>query len=306
MKVEFISGEVKRPEIGDMFGGWLTEHDGRTFMIDCGVGGGAESLAGRLADRLGGRDLDFVLLTHIHLDHSGGLSEIMKKWPAVKVVAHEKGLRHLCDPERLWHSTREVMGELADLYGRPFPLNPAALIPHTEADLPGLTIFETPGHAPHHLSYRLGGTMFVGEAGGCPHFLNGRLCNRPATPPRYFPARTFESIDLLLREKDETAYFAHTHERLPYHESLRLCKEQLVFWADFLRRPEAAVREGEDSRDYLARLTDRLFEEDPILGPLNSLPPMDLWREKFFMRNSLEGFVQHLAEEAEAGGGGRP
>ncbi|UQZ90586.1 hypothetical protein C4J81_15780 [Deltaproteobacteria bacterium Smac51] len=302
MNVEFIYGTPNRPEFGQMFGGWFTEHNGQTFLIDCGVGTGGQSLVERLAGRLDGRKLDYVLLTHIHMDHAGGLKEIMKRWPDVKILTHEKGLRHLVSPERLWLSTREVMGELAEMYGEPAPVARSSIIPHTEADLPGLAIFETPGHAPHHLSFRLGETMFAGEAGGCPYILNGRLYNRPATPPRYFPATTIRSIDVLLKEKECPAYFGHTHEMIPYHECLELYRAQLLFWEDLLRRPESARREDESASDHLERMTDSVFQEDDNLKPLNALPPVDLWRERYFMRNSVKGFLDYLAEEAGSGG----
>lgn len=302
MKVEFLPGIPNRPEFGEMFGGWFTEYDGQTFMVDCGVGTGAESLAARLAERLGGRGLDYVLMTHIHMDHAGGLGEITKRWPGVKIVVHELGIKHLIRPERLWESTQKVMGELAALYGRPTPISPAALIPHNEANLPYLRIFETPGHAAHHLSFRLGEAMFVGEAGGCPYLLNGRLYNRPATPPRYFPAETFASIDILMGEKDREAYFAHTHGPVPYRECFEICKKQLIFWEDFLKSPAGAVKEGESRMQYLTRMTGDLFNADPSLGPLASLPPVDLWRETYFMRNSVEGFVRYLEEAGNAKG----
>lgn len=299
MQVEFIHGDPNRPEFGDMFGGWLTEFDGRTFLIDCGVGSGGPSLARRLKERLGERPLDYILLTHIHLDHSGGLADIFSLWPGTRVLAHAKGLRHLVEPARLWESTKEVMGELADMYGRPAPLDQDRFLAHNQAELPGLTIFETPGHAPHHLSFKLGEVMFLGEAGGCPYYHQGRLLSRPATPPRYFPATTLASIQLLLNEPDARAYGGHTHEAVPAHECLQVSRDQLMAWEAFVRRPQSARRPGEEYLDHLNRLTDGLFAEDPNLIPLNDLPAVDLWRERYFMRNSVEGFVKYLEEEAQ-------
>ena len=302
MKVEFVCGRPNRPEFGEMFGGWLTESAGRAILVDAGVGSGAADLVRRLKDRLGEKPLDYVLLTHIHMDHAGGLSEIFRAWPGARVVVHEKGRPHLVEPERLWEGTRKVMGELADMYGRPTPLDPARLIPHRQADLQGLTIVETPGHAAHHLSFRLEDTWFAGEAGGCPYLWAGRCYNRPATPPRYYPAVMLASIDLLLAEPDGPAYFAHTHERMALREVLTAYKKQLNFWDGLLRRPSAARRPGESPADQLNRLTDRLFREDPLLDPLNALPPAELWREKYFVRNSVEGFLGYYAEEAAGAG----
>ena len=300
MEADFICGRPNRPEFGEMFGGWLAESRGRTFMVDTGVGGGAAELVRGLKAKLGGRPLDYVLLTH--MDHAGGLGEIFRAWPEARAVVHLKGRPHLAEPERLWAGTRQVMGELAEMYGRPEPLDPARLIPHTQADLPGLLIVETPGHAAHHLSYRLEGTWFIGEAGGCPYFLDGRLHNRPATPPRYYPAVMLTSLERLLAEPDGPAYCAHTHERLPLRAVLTSCREQLLFWDDFLRRPQAAPRPDESRAEHLTRLTDQLFQADPRLAPLQTLPPTDQWREKYFLRNSVEGFLVYYEEEAAGSG----
>ncbi|MDR0882616.1 MAG: MBL fold metallo-hydrolase [Candidatus Adiutrix sp.] len=298
MLVEFIHGDPNRPEFGEMFGGWLTSWAGRTFLIDCGVVTGGPSLTRRVKDRLGDTPLDFVLLTHIHLDHAGGLADLARAWPDLKVLAHEKGIHHLVSPERLWAGTREVMGELAEMYGRPEPLEQDRFIPHPASAIPGLTILETPGHAVHHLSFRLGPTLFIGEAGGCPYFHEGRLLNRPATPPRYFPELMDASIHRLLREPDELVYAAHTHEPVMLHECLRLALTQLSFWDTYLRRPEAARRPGESDQSLLERLVSGLFAADPYLRPLNDLPPVDLWRERYFLANSITGFLQYYRQEA--------
>lgn len=297
MKVEFIHGDPSRPECGEMFGGWLAEYGGRAFMVDCGVGSGGPSLVRRLKQRLDGRKLDYVLLTHIHMDHAGGLSSIFEAFPETKAVVHARGINFLVQPERLWAGTLKVMKELAEMYGRPEPIASDRLIPHTEAQISGLKIFETPGHAPHHLSYRLGPIMFAGEAAGCPYQFEGRLHNRPATPPRYFPAVTENSIKKLLREPDGTAYCGHYHQPVPLHDCLRLYQKQLAFWDEYLRRPESARREDESAQDQISRLTEALFRDDPDLAPLTMVPGADMWVEKFFIRNSIEGFLQNYEEE---------
>ena len=299
MKVEFIHGDPSRPECGDMFGGFLTEYSGRTFMVDCGVGSGGLSLVRRLKERLEGRRLNYILLTHIHLDHAGGLSEVLKTFPEARAVVHKKGLNFLVQPDRLWAGTLKVMKELAEMYGRPEPIDPARLIPHTEAAVCGLKIFETPGHAPHHLSYRLGPITFAGEAAGSPYHYDGQLHNRPATPPRYFPDVTDKSIEKLLREPDGTAYCGHYHQPVPLHDCLRLYRKQLAFWDQYLRSPQSARKMGETNEDHLDRLTEALLKDDPDLAPLTKLPGLDMWAEKFFIRNSIEGFVQNLDEERD-------
>ena len=297
--IEFIYGDTSLPEFEDMFGGWLTEHDGRMFMVDCGVGSGGPTMVARMKERLGGRPLDYVLLTHIHMDHAGGLGDILQAWPEVRILAHAKGVPHLISPARLWAGTKEVMGErVAAMYGKPTPIDPARLIRHTEADIPGLKIIETPGHAPHHLSFRLGETMFVGEAGGCPEVFNGRVYMTPASPPKFFPEVTLASVDRLLKEPDGLAYFGHTHYPMPFHESLHMRKRQVARWEELLRRPESARRPDETGGQHLDRLTDLIFDEDQDYVPQDWLSSTALWRYRYFTGNDLEGFLDYLEYEA--------
>lgn len=297
MRVEFIHGDPSRPECGDMFGGWLAEHDGRAFMIDCGVGSGGPTLARRLKERLADRKLDYVLITHIHLDHAGGLGSVLQAFPETKAVVHGKWLNFLLQPDRLWAGTLKVMKELAEVYGRPGPIASDRLIPHTEAQINGLKILETPGHAPHHLSFRLGPIMFAGEAAGCPYHFEGRLHNRPATPPRYFPEVTESSIIKLLAEPDGPAYCGHCGQPVSLHECLKLYQNQLAFWDEYLRRPGSARQSGESAQDQLNRLAKALLRDDPNLAPLKMLPNADMWVEEFFMRNSIEGFLYNYEEQ---------
>ena len=294
LPVEYIPSQPGRPGFDDFFGGWLTECQGLTVLVDCGVGGGAADMLRRLRARLGERDLDYVLLTHIHLDHAGTLGEIFQAWPRALAVVHEKGRRHLAEPERLWAGTREVMGELADMYGQPSPLDPGRLIGHREAYLPGLVIWETPGHAAHHLSFRLEETWFPGEVAGCPYLWEGRLYSRPTTPSRFDLTQAISSLDLLLAEPDGPAYFPHFTSQLPFREALILGRRQLHFWADILGRPEAAIRPGEGRAERLGRLADQLWRQDPNLSPLGSLPPAEIWRERFFLANNIAGFLENF------------
>lgn len=296
MSVKFIHGDC-RPEFGDMFGGFLARGELGTFLIDCGVGGGAESLVRRLKAELGGESLDYLLLTHIHMDHAGAASHILRLWPSVKIVAHAKGLPHLLAPDRLWVGTVKVMGELADMYGRLEPLPASNLIAHDQAAIAGLKIIETPGHAAHHLSFRLGDIIFAGEAAGCPYLYRGRLYGRPATPPRYVPEITLASIDRLLEEPDGPAYCGHTHECLSLHECLKLNRRQLAFWDSVFREPQAAPRPGESVSEHLERLTDLIFKRDENLWPLKELDEVGRWRERYFMRNSVAGFLDYYASQ---------
>jgi glyoxylase-like metal-dependent hydrolase (beta-lactamase superfamily II) len=146
-------------------------------------------------DRLGvgPTDLASIVVTHIHLDHAGGVGDLARSFPAATVYVHELGARHLADPSRLVASAARVYGPLLDsLYGR---LEPTAaerirvLRDGEELAIgPGrsLVAVDSPGHAKHHLGLHdsQSGILFVGDAVGVRLPDVGVL--RPATPPPDF------------------------------------------------------------------------------------------------------------------------
>ena len=142
---------------------------------------------------VGPADLAGVVVTHIHLDHAGGVGDVARAFPNATVYVHEKGARHLADPSRLVASAAMVYGDLLDtLYGRLDP-TPAERIRVLEDgdDIevgPGrvLTAVDSPGHAKHHLAVHdsESGLLFAGDAVGVRLPDAGVL--RPATPPPDF------------------------------------------------------------------------------------------------------------------------
>jgi glyoxylase-like metal-dependent hydrolase (beta-lactamase superfamily II) len=159
---------------------------------------GSQSSVNVLLDALrsigvGPDELAGVAVTHIHLDHAGGVGDVARAFPSATVYVHEKGASHLADPARLVDSAARVYGNLLDsLYGRLAP-TPAERL-HVLADGEELrlgpdrvvTTVYSPGHAKHHLALHdsVSGILFAGDAVGVRLPDAGVL--RPATPPPDF------------------------------------------------------------------------------------------------------------------------
>jgi glyoxylase-like metal-dependent hydrolase (beta-lactamase superfamily II) len=134
-----------------------------------------------------------VAVTHIHLDHAGGVGDVAGAFPRATVYVHEKGAPHLVDPERLVSSASRVYGDLLDsLYGR-LEATPAdrirVLADGETVDIGAgrtLTTVDSPGHAKHHLALHdsESGILFAGDAVGVRLPDSGVL--RPSTPPADF------------------------------------------------------------------------------------------------------------------------
>ena len=187
-------------ELDTLLGGWervtagyLIEGDA-PVLIETGSQSSVPVLLAQLARLgLGATDLAGVVVTHIHLDHAGGVGDVARAFPKATVYVHPKGARHLVDPTRLVDSAARVYGPLLDsLYGRldPTPSERIHVLEDGEAIPVGpgrsLVAVDSPGHAKHHVALHdsLSGVLFAGDAVGVKLPDAGVL--RPSTPPPDF------------------------------------------------------------------------------------------------------------------------
>ena len=142
---------------------------------------------------LGPDDLAGIVVTHVHLDHAGGVGDLARAFPRATVYVHPEGARHLVDPSRLVASAARVYGDMLDgVYGRldPTPAERVQALDDGDEIVVGpgrvLTAVHSPGHARHHLALHDSdtGVLFAGDAVGVRLPDVGVL--RPATPPPDF------------------------------------------------------------------------------------------------------------------------
>jgi len=233
--------------------------------------------------------VDYVLLTHIHIDHAGGVAEFLEHFPMARVVCHDKGIRHLVDSSKLWEGSRKVLGEIAEAYGCPKAVKEEMCIPHTQANIEKLVVIETPGHAPHHLSFSYMGNLFAGEAGGNYYSLHGIDYLRPATPPRFFLKDFLGSVDRLAALEDQHICYAHFGEATNSRQMLKRFRAQILRWKEVIQKEMSA-----GSNDLMMRCVDSLLEEDPDLRAFQFMDPDTQKRERFFLANSVRGYIEFL------------
>src|ERR1700730_5101510 len=223
---------------------------------------------------LGPDDLRWIVVTHIHLDHAGGVGDMAAAFPNATVVVHERGARHLLDPTRLIDSASRVYGPLLDgLYGRMLPVAGDRLVAAADGyrvDLGAghfLTLVDSPGHAKHHHAVldEQTGTLLVGDAVGVklPEF--GLL--RPATPP---PDFDLEQATRSLRRFAELrpSQVGLTHYGPVDHplETLAEAEEMLNQWVEVADR---TMRESEEGGidDVATALADAFASTPADLAP---------------------------------------
>ncbi len=252
-------------EIDTLLGGWQHATAGyliggdAPILIETGSQSSVPTLLTAL-DHLGigSEDLAGVAVTHIHLDHAGGVGDVARAFPKAKVYVHELGARHLIDPTRLIDSAARVYGDLLDsLYGRLDPTDAERVVVLSDGDTVDtgsrtVRAINSPGHAKHHLAYldETSGILFAGDALGVQLPDGGVL--RPATPPADFDFTL--AIDSMHRFGDlHPSGIALTHYGLiPLQPDVLLAdaEERLRSWVGVA---ELAYRDG---RDIAAALTE--------------------------------------------------
>jgi glyoxylase-like metal-dependent hydrolase (beta-lactamase superfamily II) len=256
-------------EIDTLLGGWTRMTAGYLIegpsptLVETGSQSSVPTLLAALSELgVGASDLANVIVTHIHLDHAGGVGDVARAFPNATVYVHEKGARHLVDPDRLVRSAAMVYGHLLDdLYGRLDP-TPADRI-HVLADGeevsigPGSSLVTvlSPGHAKHHLGlHHVGdaasGILFCGDAVGVRLPDGGVL--RPATPPPDF------DLDQALHSLERFRACRPTGLALA-HYGLIDHPVELLEEAEGTLREWAAVAENawRDGRDIATALAER-------------------------------------------------
>lgn len=202
---------------------YLVVHEGRAAFIDTGTNFAVPRLLGAL-DALGLAPgaVDWVIPTHVHLDHAGGAGLLMQSLPTARLLVHPRGVRHMVDPSVLWRGATAVYGEeeMARSYGTLVPV-PAARIAASEdgqvATLAGreLQIVHTPGHARHHhcIWDRLTRGWFTGDTFGLSYrefdTANGPWIMPTSTPVQFEPEALEASIRRMLAADPSCMYLTH-------------------------------------------------------------------------------------------------
>lgn len=204
----------------------LIVQDGRVAVVESGTAQSVPRVLAELA-RLGLSPdaVDWVMLTHVHLDHAGGAGALMQALPQARLLVHPRGVRHMCEPARLWAAAGAVYGAtfVAREYGLPIPVAPARITEACDGLLVSvggrrIEVAEAPGHARHHVCYwdEESRGWFTGDAFGLA-YREARVGQRafvvPATTPSQFePEAMHRTIERLLARQPARMFLTHFGE----------------------------------------------------------------------------------------------
>ncbi len=201
----------------------LVVERGRAAFVDAGTLHSVPAALAALAElQVAPAEVDYVFLTHVHLDHAGGAGGLLQALPNARAVLHPRGAPHLIDPAALEAASIAVYGEAAyrALYGHIVPVPAERVVVTQDGDrlqLAGRTFefLHTPGHAMHHQAIVdcASGGIFAGDTFGLSYRefdTDGRAMVIPTTTPTQFdPEQLCASIDRLLARRPESIYLTH-------------------------------------------------------------------------------------------------
>ncbi|WP_303721071.1 MBL fold metallo-hydrolase [Malonomonas rubra] len=275
---------------------WLYQDQDQnlTFVVDPGPLSTIPKLLAELrAQQV--KKLDYILLTHIHIDHAGGTGELLKFYPQAKVICHPQGIKHLIEPEKLWQGSQKVLGKLAEAYGEIIPIPEESIAFEEKIDSTGIRCFLTPGHAQHHCCYLIEDLLFGGEVAGVHSPVAEGIYMRPATPPKFILEIALASVQKMIDLKPRYLIIAHYGLVEPAEDYLKIGQRQLKLWVKGITELFVSERELE-----IEKFLQWLLENDPNFQNIAQLDDDIRARENYFLSNSFRGmseFVTALSDE---------
>ncbi len=202
---------------------YLIVEGGRGAFIDCGTNFAVPRMLAALGDAgITAAAVDWLILTHVHLDHAGGAGELIARLPNAKLVVHPRGARHMIDPSVLWAGASAVYGEsvMEQTYGRLRPIPAERVVEAADGhvvDLAGraLRCLDTPGHARHHNAIHdaRANVCFTGDVFGLSYrdfdTAQGPFILPTTSPVQFDPEALHASIDRLVALRPQAMYLTH-------------------------------------------------------------------------------------------------
>lgn len=238
-------------------------------------------------------DVAYVAISHIHLDHGGGVGTLLKHLPQAKVVVHQRGVAHLVNPEKLWQQSQMVLGKITELYGEPEPTPEQKIIAATDGmvlDVGNgvkLKVIETLGHASHHLSYYepLNEGVFPGDAAGI--YLNEVNVIVPTTPSPFRLDIALASLDKLISLKPKALYYSHFGKASSAVDNLRTYVRQLKLWAEI-------AKQGVKAKEDLKTISNRIAENDLAVQKTRDYIRAHAVLGETVLNESVQGFIDFV------------
>lgn len=267
--IHALDAEYVRPQLAAVY---LMIQNGHAAIIETGTNRSVPRVLSALAGLgIPPEAVDYVIVTHVHLDHAGAAGALLAACPNARLVVHPKGARHMIDPEKLIQGSIAVYGEapFRELYGDILPCPAERVIEADDGfslDFHGrtLTFVDTPGHARHHFCVHDSASkgFFTGDTFGISYRdfdVDGRPFIFPtSTPVQFEPDALHRSVDRLMAMRPAAVYLTHFGR---VTDLARLAADLHVMIDDYARLAMEAPGTGEARRAWLKAALESLYLE---------------------------------------------
>jgi glyoxylase-like metal-dependent hydrolase (beta-lactamase superfamily II) len=241
-------------------------------------------------------EVDYVFISHIHLDHGGGAGGLLEHLPRAKLVVHANGATHMENPETLWRRSAQALGKVADIYGAPLPVARDRMVVAEEGmrfDLGHgveLTPIETLGHASHHQSYyeKESSGIFVGDAAGI-FFPESRVVV-PITPEPFCFEEALASLAKLKQSKPRLLYYSHYGPADEALEKLHTYSNQLRLWGEVVK---TKLKDGAGLLD----IEKAILRQDPFVKNVHASIKNHNILGRGIISQNIQGFISYFRSE---------
>ncbi len=251
----------------------LIVDEGHAAFVDTGAAPAHPRLMGALTELgLAPDQVDYVFLTHVHLDHAGGAGQLMRALPRARAVLHPRGAPHMADPAKLIAGTLAVYGEdlYRQLYGEIVPIAVERIVVANDGERINVgsrtfELLDTPGHARHHYcAHDLDhDDIYSGDTFGISYrefdTAAGPFIFPTTTPVQFDPPALEASVDRLMSRRPRRMILTHFG---PVGDLERLSRDLRAAIDEFVRigrrHADAVDRADLIARDMFAYLSERL------------------------------------------------
>jgi len=195
----------------------------KLLIVDTATNHSAKRLLNTLHSiNISPESVEWIVLTHVHLDHAGGAGFLMKMCPNAQLAVHPRGVRHMVNPEKLWASVISVYGkeEAENQYGKLVPVDENRVVSVGEGEVirfqnRRLQIFEAPGHANHHIVIfdEESKSFFTGDAFGIAYpeltSKDGEFIFISSTPTQFEPVKFDTTVKKIMEQKPKSCFLTH-------------------------------------------------------------------------------------------------
>jgi glyoxylase-like metal-dependent hydrolase (beta-lactamase superfamily II) len=289
--------DLKPTGVENFIASYVLKGEEKTAIIETGPTCSIPNLLTGLEEMgIKNEDIDYVMVSHIHIDHGGGAGTLMQHLPNAKLVVHPRGASHIINPEKLWEQSKMVLGEVAIAYEKIEPVPENRLTTPSDGTMFNLggsvqvKVLETLGHASHHLAYfdLDSRGVFQGDAAGI--YFPQLDVTIPTAPAPFNLDMTLASLEKLAQLQPKRLYYTHYGPVENGVGRIKRYEDQLHLWASITSE---AVKRG----DTLESVHEQILQNDPQMKAAIDYINQHLVLRKGVVMQNVQGYVEYFKKK---------